>query len=100
MLLIAQTEIVKYVNQKLLLFRDENNSLTQLSRPRKNNIRKKIIAQNCGNGSIPIASGYVMKAKAGPPVATDDTGNPVTSAERKIAQIAFHYLIYFSFMLF
>lgn len=38
-----------------------------------------MMAQNCGNGNIPIASGYVMNAKAGPPVATDDTGKPVTS---------------------
>lgn len=29
-----------------------------------------MIAQNCGNGNIPIASGQVMKANAGPPVAT------------------------------
>lgn len=40
-----------------------------------------MMAQNCGNGSIPIASGYVMKANDGPPVATDDTGNPVTSKQ-------------------
>lgn len=40
---------------------------------------KKMIAQNCGNGNIPIASGYVMNAKDGPPVATDETGKPVTS---------------------
>lgn len=52
---------------------------TQLSSPRKNSIKKKMIAQNCGNGSIPIASGYVINAKAGPPVATVETGKPVTS---------------------
>lgn len=52
---------------------------TQLSSPRKNSIKKKMMAQNCGNGSIPIASGYVMNANDGPPVATDETGNPVTS---------------------
>lgn len=58
---------------------DDMLILTLLSNPRKNNIMKKIIAQNCGNGSIPIASGYVMNASAGPPVATVDTGRPVTS---------------------
>lgn len=52
---------------------------TQLSKPKKNSIKKKIMAQNCGNGNIPIASGYVMNAKDGPPVATDETGKPVTS---------------------
>lgn len=33
----------------------------------------------CGNGSMPIASGYVINASDGPPVATDDTGIFVTS---------------------
>lgn len=46
--------------------------LTTLSSPRKNNIIKNIMAQNCGSGSIPIASGYVINAKAGPPVATEE----------------------------
>lgn len=62
---------------------------TQLSRPRKKSIRKNIIAQNCGNGNIPIASGYVTNANDGPPVATDDTGKPVTS---KITKHILKYL--------
>lgn len=62
---------------------------TQLSSPRKNSIMKKMIAQNCGNGNIPIASGYVMNAKDGPPVATDETGKPVTSVfGDRVLQIA------------
>lgn len=40
---------------------------------------KNIIAQNWENGNIPIASGYVINANAGPPVATLDTVKPVTS---------------------
>lgn len=46
-----------------------------------------MIAQNCGNGNIPMASGYVMKASAGPPVATGVIGRPVTSGDLE-------YLIY------
>lgn len=47
-------------------------------------MRKNIIAQNCGNGRVPIPSGYVINANAGPPVATDDTGNPVTSTTKTL----------------
>lgn len=57
--------------------------LTTMSSPRKNSIRKKMIAQNWGNGSMPKHSGYVMKLNAGPPVATDDTGKPDSSAKWK-----------------
>lgn len=72
-----------WTNYKKCLKKSQFDSLsksnTSLSNPRKNSIRKNMIAQNWGNGSIPIASGYVINAKAGPPVATDDTGIPVTS---------------------
>lgn len=39
---------------------------------------KNSIAQTCGQGSIVIASGYVTKANPGPPVATEETGRPVS----------------------
>lgn len=45
--------------------------------PRKNNIEKNSTAQRFGNGNIAIASGYVTKAKAGPPVATCSTDMPL-----------------------
>lgn len=64
-----------------------------LSKPRKNNIIKKIIAQNCGKGSIPIASGYVIKARDGPPVTTEDTGKPVISNDTKIYLESEHQLM-------
>lgn len=54
------------------------NKLTQLSKPSKNNIIKNKTAHKCGKGSIEIASGYVTKARPGPPVATVETGNPVS----------------------
>lgn len=65
---------------------------TQLSSPRKNSIKKKMIAQNCGKGNIPIASGYVMNANDGPPVATDETGNPVTSTKLSTTWVKKKYL--------
>lgn len=63
-----------------VLFAHRGYSLTQLSKPRKNSMRKNSTAQMCGNGNIPIASGYVTNANDGPPVATEDTGMFVISA--------------------
>lgn len=48
-------------NWKVIFYKEsyigKNSLLTTLSKPRKNNIMKKSMAQNCGNGSIPMASG-------------------------------------------
>lgn len=38
---------------------------------------KNKTAHTCGQGSNEIASGYVTKARPGPPVATVETGKPV-----------------------